>query len=275
MEALASQFYLALQNGDEVTADLLGRLVGALAGYKGLLAASHRSWPNPDVPPAGGGCGADAWQAAAVIFLASDTNPDEAVANLKNLANTIPDFAITVARGLGSWVRRVCEGSHLQAVTTHSSQSQPEVEAPPTELQRMGMSWQEVAERLERLRSQGEAFTSQGRLAKQLGCSSGTVNKAIRHTQSLQTWAKRPDPAGRPQRLTGVVADAAESRELSPEDDARIREYLEREDLTPNDRAYFNSLPDAEAQLKYIDDLEALTAKQADDDRRSTIYSDR
>jgi hypothetical protein len=39
---------------------------------------------------------------------------------------------------------------------------------------------QEAAERLERLRTQGEAFTSQHKLAEQIGCSSATINKAIK-----------------------------------------------------------------------------------------------
>jgi hypothetical protein len=116
------------------------------------------------------------------------------------------------------------------------------------------MTWQKVAERLERLRTQGEPFTSQHNLAKQLCCSSGTINKAIRETPSLHAWAKKTDAAPRAQSLNDVVTDrTAQSRELDPSEETAIREYLEREDLTPEARAFFNSLS-TEDQLDFLDD---------------------
>jgi hypothetical protein len=117
-----------------------------------------------------------------------------------------------------------------------------------------GMTWQEAAERLERLRSQGELWTSQHEMARRFGCSSGTINKAIRNTPGLQTWAKSQTAAmPKAQSLTDVVTDrTVQSREPDPADDAAIREYLER-DLTPEERAFFNSLS-RDNQLDFLDD---------------------
>jgi hypothetical protein len=51
-----------------------------------------------------------------------------------------------------------------------------------------------------------------------------------------------------------VVTDqTVQGRELSPEDEAAIREYLERDDITPDERAFFNSLS-PEDQLAFLDD---------------------
>src|SRR5262249_22706866 len=61
------------------------------------------------------------------------------------------------------------------------------------------MTWQEAAKRLECLRSQGEPFTSQHKLAGVFGCSSGTINKAIRSSPQLEKWAKPPEAAPRAQ----------------------------------------------------------------------------
>ena len=138
---------------------------------------------------------------------------------------------------------------------------------PPSDTEPLGeaegMRWQEVAERLERLRLQGEPFTSQGKLAEVLGCSSATINKAIKNTPSLHPWAQRPDAAPRAQSLSGwkpgeaytdvVTASRPQTRELNPEDEVAIREYLEREDLKPEERAFFNSLS-TEDQLDFLDD---------------------
>jgi hypothetical protein len=117
-----------------------------------------------------------------------------------------------------------------------------------------GMRWQEAAERMERLRAEGERFTSQHKLAAQLGCSSGTINKAIRETSSLKAWAERKAATPRAQSLNDVATDRTEgSREANPADEAAIREHLEREDLTPDERAFFNGLS-RDDQLDFLDD---------------------
>ena len=116
-----------------------------------------------------------------------------------------------------------------------------------------GMSWQQAAERMQRLRIQGEPFSSQQKLAKQLGCSSGTINKAIKETPSLRIWAERKAASPKAQTLHDVVTGCtAQSREPNPEDDAAIREYLER-DLDPAERAFFNGMS-REDQLYFLND---------------------
>lgn len=116
-----------------------------------------------------------------------------------------------------------------------------------------GMSWQEVAERMELLRSQGEPYTSQHKLARRFGCSSGTINKAIKETPSLGKWAERKAAAPRAQSLNDVVTDRmAQSSEPNSEDEAAIREYLER-DLSLDERAFFNSLSRVD-QIYFLND---------------------
>ncbi len=125
--------------------------------------------------------------------------------------------------------------------------------ATPPGVTPAGMPWRTAAERMEQLRSKGEPFTSQQMLAKQLGCSSATINKAISNTPSLRNWAERNAAAPRAQSLSDVVTDrTAQSSVPRPEDDAAIREYLER-DLDPAERAFFNDLS-RENQLFFLND---------------------
>jgi hypothetical protein len=118
-----------------------------------------------------------------------------------------------------------------------------------------GMTWQEAADRMNRLREQGALWTSQQKLAKTFGCSSGTINKAIRLTPALHTWAKRQtEVAPRAQSLNEVVLDRTpQSRELSPDDEFAIREYRERKGLTPEERLFFDGLS-TEDQLDFLND---------------------
>src|SRR5262245_23313747 len=51
------------------------------------------------------------------------------------------------------------------------------------------LSWEEVADRLERLRAQGEPYTSQKRLSERFRCSVATVHKAIHSSNLLEQWA--------------------------------------------------------------------------------------
>jgi len=116
------------------------------------------------------------------------------------------------------------------------------------------MSWQEAADRMERLRIQGKPFTSQHKLAELFGCSSGTINKAIQQTASLHCWAKRQNVAARKARSLNdaVMGRAAQSTEPDPNDQAAIREYLEG-DLTPDERGFFNGLS-LEDQIEFLND---------------------
>src|SRR5262249_24756181 len=94
------------------------------------------------------------------------------------------------------------------------------------------MTWQEAAERLKRRCAQGEPWTSYRKLAEQLTCSPSVVYKAIQQTPELHSWAKRLTAAApTAQSINDAVTDSkAQHRELNPEDDAAIREYIESAD---------------------------------------------
>ncbi len=122
---------------------------------------------------------------------------------------------------------------------------------PRADGEETGMTWQEVAKRLQTLYSRGESFTSQAKLAEALRCAPGTVNKAIRNTPELHGWAKR---AAQPRATSAnvvVMDNRRQSTELDPADDAAIREYIETAD--PEVRAWFLALP-IDAQLDHLDD---------------------
>jgi hypothetical protein len=138
-----------------------------------------------------------------------------------------------------------------ESVGTPEAESKAEQPAKP---KLAGTTVPEAAERLERLRSQGQPWTSYGKLAEQFGCSSKTLYDAVRTSPLLQAWATRPGTVPRARSLTPVVTDAtSQRRELDPADDAAIREYLERDDLTPDERAFFNGLS-RDDQLMFLDD---------------------
>lgn len=134
-------------------------------------------------------------------------------------------------------------------VAERSKGAMPQDDAPAS------MTWQDARDRMERLRSQGEPFTSQGNLASQFDCSSGTINKAIHKTPSLHEWAgvgREGKSAPKAQSITDVTTDrTAQSREPNPEDDAAIREYIEEADA--EGRGWFQGLS-YEKQLEVVND---------------------
>ena len=71
----------------------------------------------------------------------------------------------------------------------------------------------------------------------------------------MQLWSnsKRPTtPKARS--INAVVTDnAPQDREANPADEAAIREYLEQDDLLPDERAFFNSLS-RDDQIAFLDD---------------------
>lgn len=71
------------------------------------------------------------------------------------------------------------------------------------------VTWQQVAERLECLRLQGEKCVSRREHADRFGCSPATVQKAIRSSPELITWDALGDgkTVARAQSLTPVVLD--------------------------------------------------------------------
>jgi hypothetical protein len=159
--------------------------------------------------------------------------------------------AVIFVKRLRQWV---IPQIRKQAANTESVPVNPNVPAePPITV----MSWQEVAEKLERLRSQGEPFTTQRKLVTQIGGSSpGTVNKAIHNTPSLQAWAgvgeHKVVAAPKARSLNDVVTDrTAQSTEPDPAEEAEIREFVESAD--PETKGWFLAIP-REAQLDYLHD---------------------
>jgi hypothetical protein len=147
---------------------------------------------------------------------------------------------------------KLTENEHLSDLKAILSavQADQQIESPPT-----GMAWQDAAGRMEQLRSQGEPFTSQQELARRFGCSPATIYKAIHQTESLEIWAKRPTAAPRAQSINPIVTDRTPQRsEPDPEDDAAIREFIERAD--PEEKAWFlaQSHQDQVSHLNYLAD---------------------
>ena len=148
------------------------------------------------------------------------------------------------------------EGDAADATSTLEPENREQLDTSSAEP--AGMSWQEAAERLERLRTQGEPFTSQQKLGDDLGCSSSTINKAIMKTPTLHAWAnarsaRQPAEVSRAQSLNNPVTDrTAQNRELDPKDEAAIREFIEQAD--PETKACFLARGRSKTQLAYLDD---------------------
>lgn len=73
-------------------------------------------------------------------------------------------------------------------------------------------NWRDIRRRLERLRDQGEKYTTQARLAATLICSPSTINKAISQSTKLRAWkaeaiARRGHKAPSASSLTEVHLD--------------------------------------------------------------------
>jgi hypothetical protein len=123
-----------------------------------------------------------------------------------------------------------------------------------------GMLRQEAEERLERLRTQGEKFTTQKELADRIGCSPSTAHSAIKNNPKLREWANSKSIAGptpNAQTLENEhLSTIPQTRELSPEDDAAIREFVEK--ANPKDKALFLALS-VDNQLKVVEDPEQFS----------------
>jgi hypothetical protein len=175
------------------------------------------------------------------------------------------------AKWLRLWLSRELLRSGVEATpSTRGDEPESESASTPQDEGRErlaepqeGMTWQKAAERMKRLRDRGDQWTSQHKLAKQFGCSSGTINKAIKNTPELQNWAQQEPASPKAQSLTPfkkgegyiepVTDRTLDPRASGPADDAAIQEHLEREDLTPAERAFFNGLS-REDQLAFLDD---------------------
>src|SRR5262249_11917813 len=149
------------------------------------------------------------------------------------------------------------------------------------------LTWQDAAERMTRLRAQGDPWTSQRKIAEQIGCSTTTVNKAIRNTPKLQPWAKpQTATACRAQSLNDVVTDRTANPDPNPADeagDAELRKLME--ETTPDERAFLNRIRNAprDYQWWYIHQPEkarvshrkAWKQKIEDDSTREVWFNER
>jgi hypothetical protein len=178
----------------------------------------------------------DAAEAIAVLVAALSTAEAQAVEHQPALQDTVPSTVAT-------------------EVDPPDTDTGPATEQPCK-------SWQEVAERLERLRAQGDPWTSCEKMADQLGCSASTIHKAMQRTASLQSWAKPSGAAPKAKRLdqqtrdgewfSEVANNTPQKRDPSPEDAASINEFLEKAD--ERSRVWFQSLS-FEDQLEYLEGL--------------------
>jgi hypothetical protein len=110
----------------EQRTDNLPRWVRAMANYKGVLSERGMLQPLSQPPVGFTQHNRDAGQTALNIFLASDEDPDQAVAALKQLAENDPDFSMSVGRWLRREIRRTAECYRIN----RSTASDPGVASP-------------------------------------------------------------------------------------------------------------------------------------------------
>ena len=138
--------------------------------------------------------------------------------------------------------------------------------------------WKDVQDKLLGKRDRGEPYTSERRLAEELGCSSGTISKAIDKSESLRGWVARHVGAKAAPKATGVdgaVADnTRQSTEPAPDDflppddvDATMARLIEQ--ANPEERAKLNTLDEAGRR-----ELVATYQAQNLDDEPSPLETD-
>jgi hypothetical protein len=112
-------------------------------------------------------------------------------------------------------------------------------------------SWKDVAEGLKRIYTLGEPWTSQHEMAQRLECSSSTVNRALKETPELHSWAGIQEPASRVERFKDITLEETEQkREPNPLEDAYYNELRQRfENATPEERAFLNEVGGASREF--------------------------
>jgi len=117
------------------------------------------------------------------------------------------------------------------------------------------VTWQDAAKSMQEMMDRGDPFTSQPKLGKQIGCSSFTINKAIKKTPALSEWSKKQRASATGMlSLEGKEADSIpQKREtdpseiLEPDDiDVAMRKLMEQ--ASPDERARINEMNPAERQ---------------------------
>lgn len=143
-------------------------------------------------------------------------------------------------------------------------------------LRQNGMTWQEAAERLLRLVSQGDNFTSQRQLGEVIGCSANTIGKAIRNENRLMLWAK--EKMRKPKVFGASRQDndnTAQSCEVDPGEMAEAQEELDKllnqliQVASDEDRAKYH-----QARSEVGENLEAirLFINQLEDDKSRYVF---
>ena len=129
------------------------------------------------------------------------------------------------------------------------------------------VAWQEVRDRLDELRIQGEPYTSQGKLAKQLKVSRSTINKAISNSAPLKLWMRQANASKgspRAERMTDkTLGNAAQTTEPGPHETLTHEEELHLiaellDKASPKERADLNAKSTAELAalaMQYRDHL--------------------
>jgi hypothetical protein len=119
------------------------------------------------------------------------------------------------------------------------------------------LSVKDTAERLEQKRSHGEKFVSQGKLAKDLGCSKSTIHGAIYTSVLLQKWAGVIDKGGTPRAGSlnkQILDNTPDQHSPNHTDDVGDAELIRLiEEATPEARAWLQSLS-LEEQRDFVND---------------------
>jgi hypothetical protein len=233
---------------EAVVAEYYSKLATALIHFKDLLMREGKFAFLGSLAP-------HSAQEKALVHLLQSPSKEVCQSEFIRLVNTGID---PLSRGLDSFLSKIFEAERMAAVgwDEHGDHL---VGARPIEQQGAGITritWQQVAEKLERLRAQGEPWTSFDKMARQIGCAKATVKKAVDCKPALRAWAKRPAAPRAQQGLDGPVIDnAAQQRELAPEEEAAIREFIDHAD--EEERIWFLGLS-VEDQLNYLDDPDPL-----------------
>jgi hypothetical protein len=114
------------------------------------------------------------------------------------------------------------------------------------------VDWEDVQGRLLAKRERGESFTTNDKLAKDCGCSEGTIRKAIRKSDILKGWkarSKGPTAAPNATDLDAVVkANTRQTKEPAPDDvlldedmDATFAKLIDQ--AKPAHREQLNAMP--------------------------------
>ena len=109
------------------------------------------------------------------------------------------------------------------------------------------VTWQDIQARLLRLRDAGERYTSYGELAGRLGCSKGTIHKAVNGSPALKGWVARAKASPSAQRMNDVVADntpctrEGDPADYLPDDDVDREFNRLLQEATPEGRAQLNA----------------------------------